>query len=535
MTVSVINGIEEICEEYGLLNDGQGLVGIPFLVKGRLAAPPIITLQQAEDAFRNVDKDTAYIRLPEAQIIREPVIRRKQMKATVDYIYLVMPGISADELIETDIDKLVRGPYALTVDEILEYLESIISTLVNNPNIVMKILELYRSTNGFPEIFLDNLPVLLSTIFSRGTARQMIDNELSLWGKPGSEFLNGWVEIPSRFFPGSTISILASENNPAAKPLIRAMPTRQLHITAGNAPEAPLASIIRAVLTKSAAVVKLPSEAVLTGALFTLAAVATAPEHPLTKNMSVVYWPGGDSNIEKKLFRTGAFDRIVVWGSPETVISVQSQARFTRTVFFNPRYGVSLIGREAFSDNLEEIITKAAADVMIYNQQACTASLVQYVEGNDEQIEKYAWQLQTKLAQYDEQAPGIILPRVIGKVKNLRRGQYSQAQWYLNEKDSRFTSGVVVVRGEFDVLDHPMSRLVVIRPVADLNDALPSLDQNVSTVGVFPESKRNELRDRIAGRGVSDILPLGECSRTYSGMPHDGMPVLSELVDWKNA
>jgi len=313
------------------------------------------------------------------------------------------------------------------------------------------------------------------------------------------------------------------------------MPTRQLHITAGNVPEAPLASIIRAVLTKSAAVVKLPSEAVLTGALFTLAAVATVPEHPLTKNMSVVYWPGGDSDIEKQLFRTGAFDRIVVWGSPETVISVQSQARFTRTVFFNPRYGVSLIGREAFSDNLEEIITKAAADVMIYNQQACTASLVQYIEGNDEQIEKYARYLQKKLAQYDELAPGIVLSRVIGEVKNLRRGRYSQAQWYLNEKDNRFTSGVVVVKGEFDVLDHPMSRLVVIRPVADLNDALPSLNQNVSTVGVFPESKRNELRDRFAGRGVSDILPLGECSRTYSGMPHDGMPVLSELVDWKNA
>jgi hypothetical protein len=535
MRVSVKNDIEKLCEDHDLLKNIDGIVRIPFLVKGSLVVPPYITRTQVEEAFYNSSKDVVYTKLKEAQIIRMPVIDRVSRSQTGDFLYHVMPMVSANELIEKDIEALVRGLYALSVDEILQYLESVVRVLSDAPGLMMKVVELYHLTANYPEIFLDNSLISLSTIFSRETALQMIDNELSLWGIPGSKFLNGWVEIPTQFFPRSAVNTMISGDPTTAKPLIRALPTRQLHITAGNVPEVPLASILRAVLTKSAAVIKLPAEAILPGILFSLASVATAPEHSLTRNISVVYWPGGDSIIENQLFSAGAFDRIVVWGSPETVVSVQSQVRFTRTIYFNPRYGISLIGIEAFAGNLEEVTGKAAADIMIYNQQACTASLVQYIEGNDEQIERYARRLQSKLAEWDQLAPNTVTSRVIGQIKDLKRGRYNQADWYLNEKDGRFTSGVVIMRGEFDILDHPMSRLVIIRPVADLSEAIQYLNQNVSTAGIFPESQREKLRDSIAARAVSDIFPLGECERMYAGMPHDGMPVLSELVDWKNA
>lgn len=78
-----------------------------------------------------------------------------------------------------------------------------------------------------------------------------------------------------------------------------------------------------------------------------------------------------------------------------------------------------------------------------------------------------------------------------------------------------------------------MCRLAVVRPVADLRDALAYLHEGVSTVGVYPETRRLALRDAIAARGVSSILPLGQCERVFPAAPHDGMLVLSELVDWK--
>lgn len=90
------------------------------------------------------------------------------------------------------------------------------------------------------------------------------------------------------------------------------MHTRHAHPSiahhAGNAPEVPLVSALRAVLTKSAAVIRLPYGATLTGGLFALAAAAAVPNHPVTKNISMVYWPGGDKSIENTLFMPDAFD-----------------------------------------------------------------------------------------------------------------------------------------------------------------------------------------------------------------------------------
>src|SRR4029078_4414449 len=57
----------------------------------------------------------------------------------------------------------------------------------------------------------------------------------------------------------------------------------------------------------------------------------------------------------------------------------------------------------------------------------------------------------------------------------------------------------------------------------------------ISTVGIAPEAHRTQLRDAVAARGVSNVVPLGEAERAYAGMPHDGMRILSELLSWATA
>jgi hypothetical protein len=319
-----------------------------------------------------------------------------------------------------------------------------------------------------------------------------------------------------------------------APALIRAMPTRQLHVTAGNAPEVPWISALRLILSKSVGTIKLPFGATLSGALLALVMLAAVPDHPLTRNLSIVYWQGGDESIENVLFAPGGFDRIVVWGSPEAVASIRARTPFTRTICFNPRYGVSLIGREAFAGDLEGVAFAAATDVMIYSQKACTSSQVQYVEGTETQVKAYARCLAEILHRWDELAPPFVPPEVRGQVKRMKRGKYLGADWLLNTEEGEFTSGVVCMDSEFDILDHPMSRLVVVRRMESLMDALSYLHSGVSTVGVYPETQRLQLRDFIAARGVSNILPLGQCERIFPAAPHDGMIVLAELVDWKN-
>lgn len=532
--------MEKLCTEHNLLRNEGGVIRVPFLIKGKLIAPPEIGRDQIEAAFNHANKSTTCVKLPGVQLIREPVIDRKTMKYTGEYVYQVMPPVNGQELIEADIDKLAGELYSLSVEDILEYLETILSTLLTNSRLVVRVCDICRLTSEFPDAFLDGWFTSFHSIFNQEAIRQMIDAELSFQEKPGSDFLNEWIEVPARISTGwlhmHAYSLFGQNMaDESAKSYVRAMPTRQLHITAGNAPEVPLISALRAVLTKSAAVIKLPYGATLTGALFSVAATAAAPENPITKNLSMVYWPGGEESIEKILFMPNVFDRVVVWGSPETVASVQSRALFTRVICLNPRYGVSLIGNEAFSGNLEEAGAKASMDVMIYNQKACTSSLVHYIEGTEEQANEYAESLCKVLGKWDREIPNFVSPSAIGQIKRMRRGRYANARWYINNRGDDFSSGAVVMPGEFDILDHPMCRLVVVRSVTSLEDALKYLHQYVSTAGVYPEERRLELRDRILARGVSSLLPLGQCERVYTGMPHDGMRVLSELVDWKNA
>jgi hypothetical protein len=542
----------QLCAQHHLLAAEAGVIRVPFLVKGRLVLPPEISRDDIVAAFAAGDgagSAANYVKLPQAQLIRQPVIDRRTMRTTSEYVYQVLPSIQPFDLIESDFDELVNGPYGLTVEAVLDYLQSIASALQEDPATVDQVRDLCRLTSEHPDAYLDAAFATLHVGLDTRAALAMVDHELATWAIPGSRFLDGWVEVPAQVFPGLA-PLLAqalperdqAAPHPASLPAaistsIRAMPTRQLHITAGNAPQIPLVSALRLVLTKSVGVIKCPLEVTLPGALLALAAVAAAPNHPLTRHLSVVYWHGGDESVETTLLAPGTFDRIVVWGAPEAVASVQSRALFTKIVCFNPRYGLSLIGHEAFAgeDRLRQVAFAAATDVMIYNQKACTASQVQYVEGTEAQVQAYADCLVDVLGRWDELAPPFVAPATRGQLKRMQRGKYSGAQWRTNQHGEAFTSGVIVMRGEFDILDHPMCRLVVVRRVDDLREALQYLQAAVSTVGVYPEARRLELRDAAAARGVSNVLPLGQCERVFPGAPQDGMLVLSELVDWKNA
>jgi hypothetical protein len=83
------------------------------------------------------------------------------------------------------------------------------------------------------------------------------------------------------------------------------------------------------------------------------------------------------------LFTPGAFRQDYCLGRACGETAVQSKTPFTKTISLNPRYGISLIGKEAFSGKLEETVDKALTDVLAYNQKACISSLVHYVEGTE--------------------------------------------------------------------------------------------------------------------------------------------------------
>jgi hypothetical protein len=323
---------------------------------------------------------------------------------------------------------------------------------------------------------------------------------------------------------------------PVGRQRLRAVPTRQLHLTAGNTPVVPVTSLLWGWATKGACAVKSPAGSVAVLASLAAAMMSVDPTHPLTRHTSLVYWRGGSVAAEQLLLADGAFDRRVVWGSAATISSVLERSGSTETIVMRPRHGLGVIARSAIRDDFESVVRRAAADSMIANQDACMSSLLHLVQGDEAEVDAYAAALARALRDWDVALPqGLSSQRPVGGgLAVLRRGVLAGGRWTINGQWPSPTSAVVVSDLPFDPSRHPGHRLVLVRPIAELTDALVHLSPEVAYVGIAPESIRLQIADAAAARGVDNVLPLGEAERTFAGRPHDGMRILSRLVRWVN-
>ena len=524
--------------------DRDGVIAVPALVRGTLFAPPAVAKGEIESAFAAADQERGgeaptLVKLHDAWVLREPILDRVSMRATGAWQYQVLPAVTPRQLIEDDLDTLADQLYELDFAEVVRYVAGLQRAYGADADLLRQVEGWMSATSEAPDPYVEAGLAMFPVMLDPAVAETMVDTDLAAWQIPGRRFLDGWVEVPGTLYPAPVHMIPARHLPPIANydaadatPRLRALPTRQLHITAGNSPLVPLASMLRAIWTKSAATIKLPYGATLAGAYLALLAARTFPDHPLTSHLSVLYWPGGDEQFEAPLFLPGRYDRIVVWGAPGAVLSVRERATFTKTVTFNPRYGVSLIGREAFA-SLPQVVGRAVCDTLIQSQKACIASQIHYLEADQEGAERYAAALRDELARWDRFAPAAFSRPQQGQIRRMKRGSFLGATWYENRADGKLHSAVAVMPQEFNIMEHPLCRLVVVRPVASLEQALRYLHPGVATAGVYPEERRRELAVRVGARGVSNVPALGQAGYTYPGMPHDGMLVLSELVDWK--
>jgi acyl-CoA reductase LuxC len=513
----------------GLLRHDAGVVRVPVLVRGRLVVPGAGGVLE----------------------IREPTLDRATMRADGGARRLVLPRIAAADLLYADPGAVRARLAAVPFAALCDWLDTAAEHLEPEGPLGARIRALVATTSDLADCFLDAGLRLNATMLRGFAVREVVDRELAVEGQPGSRFLDEWVPADAPVWDGPTASLRAALVSApvVSPPRLRAFPTLQIHVTAGNAPVVATASALRLLAARGGGVVKLPSGSILPGAALAVALHAAAEAHPAAQPvldaLSLVYWTGGDAAVEQPLFDPAVFDRVVVWGAPDAVERVSALAAGAiRTLVFNPRYGVSLIGRESLGDDatLRATARLAAADVLVWNQRACIASLVHYVESDDAEppdggvADRWASALAEALAEADRLAPAAPSPAALGQIQRMRRGSLIGARWHWiggAGRDAR--AAVVVAPGPFDLSAHPLSRLVVVRRVACLDEAIGLLHRGISTAGVHPESRRLALRDAVAARGVSSIVPLGHAERAFAGMPHDGMRVLSELVEWTTA
>lgn len=411
--------------------------------------------------------------------------------------------------------------YTVSFDEIVDYLAELGRRLAFDKNRhLQEALKLTTETSGLGPDILLNLYEGLGAVFTPDVVRTMADVNI------GIPFLEGWVDI--RDEGGSTSSV-------------RAFGARSLHIVAGNVPTVSAMTIVRNAITRSDIIIKTPSNDPLTAAAIARTMIDMAPDHPITRHISVGYWKGGDTEIEDALYQPKNIEKIVAWGG---MASIKHIAKYIQPgidlITLDPKLSSTIIGAEALENDaiMAETARRVALDIGINNQQMCLNARVVYLHsGTDDEGLAKANRFGGLVYEAIQDLPLHLsnpVPSLDRELAQEMSGlKYAGDEYVTFGGDGR--GAVVVSQSDEPVEFSPLlnNRVANIVPVDDLEVPVQAVTAYTQTIGVYPDSLMVELRDRLAFYGAQRLVTLGYVAtkRTIAG-PQDGIEPMRRMCKW---
>lgn len=374
---------------------------------------------------------------------------------------------------------------------------------------------LVAQVNPLSRRVIENIYRSVGSMFQRELLEFELEQNLGM--RP--EEMDQWREVTA---PDGTVS------------RIRPFPPRILTVMAGNNPGVAAQAIIRGCLSRAVSLLKLPSNDLFSATAILRTMASIEADHPLVRSFSAAYWPGGDEAVEKLLFHPQYFDRVMAWGGESAIANVvRYLGPGIELVSFDPKVSISMIGHEAFADteSLVEAAELAASDATVTSQESCGSSRYQFVEGEPDQVDRFCDMLAQYLSKERPSCDAVyrITPDEIrDEVDGLRLLDP------LYRVFGDYDGSGLVVRSPEPVDFYPEAKTVNVVSVRRLEDAMQYVNMATQTVGVYPHSRKIELRDLLGGLGVQRVVTLGSASRTGAGLglPHDAMYPLHRLVRW---
>lgn len=441
------------------------------------------------------------------KLLKGDEVRHRSRDLGVDF---TTPAVNLDALVtpRSELPPLLN----VSLDEIIDFLVETGERLDLSRNIhLQECLERVGSTNPLPRRIVENLyrnarhylkkELLLSTVESNFADRTYLDR---------------WVSREDMF---------------GNKSAVRAFPSRMIHMLAGNSPAGCISSIAQGALVKAVNLFKMPSSDPFTCVAILRTMAEVDPDHPVVRSMSAVYWRGGDESIERILYRPQYFDKIVAWGGGDAIKNVIGYlGPGLQMISFDPKSSISMIGAEAFAsdDSIAETAERTAADVSVYNQEACLASRFIFVEGKRAQVEKYCAALVERLGVDREVASEVAPPLPIDVREEIEVMQAMGDFKIWGQFDGR---GLVILTDK-PVDFHPSNKTANVVMVPSLDDAIRYVNVATQTIGVWPPERKVALRDKIASAGGQRVCQLGGANKHALGGPHDAMYPLQRFVHW---
>jgi hypothetical protein len=413
--------------------------------------------------------------------------------------------------------------YSVSLDDILDLLAELGNRLRfdSNPHL-REAFELSCITSGLSESILryqyENIPFF----FNREEMAMMVERSC------GANYLEGWVPQPGGM--------------PGVNARVRAFGSRAVHVIAGNAPIVSILTVIRNAFTRSDAIIKTPSNDPLTAAALARTLIDVAPDHPVTKHLSVAYWKGGDTTIERAIYDPRKIEKIIAWGGFDSVKHVTQYLQpGIDLITQDPKLSGTIIGKEAFADEatLRSVAKRLALDVGAQNQEGCVSARVIYVEsGTDAEGIARANRLGELAFDAMQQLPPHLSTPHKAFDMNLK-AEIDGAR--MNDEEYRVfggrkNEGAIIVSQDDAPVDFSRQlgcRVGNIVPIDDLQIAIRSVNAYTQTIGLFPEALKEKLRDQLAFQGAQRLVSLGGASTIQHNMEkQDAIEPVRRMVKW---
>jgi len=410
---------------------------------------------------------------------------------------------------------------ALGFEEILDVLEALGDALDFDRNIHLQ--EAYEAAllaNPLPAEMLKNSYQILRPLFSRANVLELADSQVGLG------FLTGWV--PQKLADGRELRV-------------RAFGSRVLHIPAGNGGLASAVTILRSVITRCDTIIKAPSNDPLTAVAIARTLADVAPDHPVTRHLAVGYWKGGDLAVEEALYRPEHIEKIVAWGG---LASVKHVTRYIQPglemIALDPKRSATIIGDQAFNDDetMREVARCAAVDIGVANQEGCANARVIYVmTGTDAAGIATANSFGEMIYEELTRLPSFISTPPLNPNRDL----------YEHVEASRMTDdfyrviggeqreGAIIVSQFDSAVDYSAmlsGRVANVVPVDSIERVTEAVTAYTQTIGIYPESLKNELRDILPLFGAQRLTSLGYACSVPIAAPQDAIEPMRRMCKW---
>ena len=398
--------------------------------------------------------------------------------------------------------------YRLSFEEILDYLEALGERLSPAVNPWMEeAFELSCRTSGLGRDILREMYLMMGGTLRRDVLREVTENTI------GIAHLEGWVE--RRLDSG----LMAR---------VRAFGARTVHIVAGNAPGTSLLTVARNAITRGDAIIKTPSNDPLTAAAIARTMIEMAPDHALTRHLSVAYWKGGDKGVEEQLYKPRNIEKIVAWGGMASIKHIAGYVQpGVELIALDPKLSSTIIGAEAFADDasMGKVAKALAMDGGSLNQEGCVNARVVWVQsGTGEpglsRLNRFAQMVYDAIQALPPtiSSPAVRLaPALADEIEGLKM---TGDDWY--RVIGGGAEGAVIVSQMDEPVDFATilaNRVLNLVPIDDVETAVRAVTSYTQTIGIYPESLKRDLRDRLAIHGAQRLVSLGHAM----GMPAHGI------------